>query len=222
VVNSYWPKSRRIRRKILVVLRNPTRDRRQFWHESAAAGPTSRRSRPKRRVITVPLTVIATVAAIRYTGATPIFVDNNPQTSTIDINQVADVRPPPRTKAATPVRLYGHPVDIEPLLSLADAHHITVIEDAAQAHGAKYLNPRAENLRAMGCFSCYPGKNLGLYGEGGIVVTSRELYDRTIRSLRSWAEEQGVLSRAARLQLPDGWDSRGHPPCQAATPSNLD
>ncbi len=142
---------------------------------------------PGDEVITVPFTFVATVAAIRYTGATPVFVDIDPQTCTIDVDQVAGAITP-RTTAVVPVHLYGQPADMDPLLTLASRHHLTVVEDAAQAHGAEYRGRRVGSLGDLGCFSFYPGKNLGACGEGGIVVTNDETHARAIRSLRSWGE----------------------------------
>ena len=144
---------------------------------------------PGDEVITVPFTFVATVAAIRYTGATPVFVDINPRTCTMDVDQMAGAITS-RTKAVIPVHLYGQPADMDPLLALAGRHHLTVVEDAAQAHGAEYRGRRVGGLGDLGCFSFYPGKNLGACGEGGIVVTNDETLAHTIRSLRSWGEER--------------------------------
>jgi len=144
---------------------------------------------PGDEVITVPFTFVATGAAIRYAGATPVFVDIEPTSRTIDVDRVADLITP-RTKAVIPVHLYGQPADMAPLSALARRHNLTVIEDAAQAHGAEYRGRRVGGLGDLGCFSFYPGKNLGAYGEGGIVVTSDEAHADTVRSLRSWGEDR--------------------------------
>jgi len=96
----------------------------------------------------------------------------------------------PRTKAIIPVHLYGRPADVDPIVAIARRHGLVVIEDAAQAHGAEYRGRRAGNLGDMACFSFYPGKNLGAYGEGGIVVTDSPEYTRTLRMLRDWGAEQ--------------------------------
>ena len=176
------------------------------------------------RVVTVPFTFVATTATIRYAGATPVFVDVEPRTCTIDVDQVANAITP-RTKAIVPVHLYGQPADMSPLLTLARHHNLTVIEDAAQAHGAEYQGRRVGGLGNLGCFSFYPGKNLGAYGEGGVVVTNDETYARTIRSLRSWAEDrryhhtrlgfnyrmdgmQGAILRVKLRHLPAWTDTR--------------
>jgi dTDP-4-amino-4,6-dideoxygalactose transaminase len=95
-----------------------------------------------------------------------------------------------KTKAILPVHLYGQPADMDPILEIAKKRGLIVIEDAAQAHGAEYKGRRAGSLGDMGCFSFYPGKNLGAYGEGGMVVTSNPDYARTIRMLRDWGAER--------------------------------
>ncbi|MGZ8941313.1 MAG: DegT/DnrJ/EryC1/StrS family aminotransferase [Methylobacter sp.] len=144
---------------------------------------------PGDEVITVPFTFVATVAAIYYTGATPVFVDIDPRTFTIDVDAIEGAITE-RTKAILPVHLYGQPADMDPILDIAKRHGLIVIEDAAQAHGAEYKGRRVGSLGDMGCFSFYPGKNLGAYGEGGMVVTSNAEYTRTIRMLRDWGAEQ--------------------------------
>jgi len=145
--------------------------------------------RPGDEVITSPYTFVGSVAAIQYAGGTPVLVDIDPQTYTIDTDQVATVINK-RTKAIIPVHLYGHPADMDPLLALAREHGLTVVEDAAQAHGAEYRGSRVGGLGNLGCFSFYPTKNLGACGEGGIIVTNDESHARTIRSLRSWGKNQ--------------------------------
>jgi len=140
-------------------------------------------------VITVPFTFAATVAAICYTGAKPVFVDIDPESFTLDVNRVEGAITP-RTKAILPVHLYGQPADTDPILELARARDIIVIEDAAQAHGAAYKGRRVGGLGDIGCFSFYPGKNLGAYGEGGMAVTNNPDYARTMRMLRDWGQEE--------------------------------
>ncbi len=144
---------------------------------------------PGDEVITVPFTFVATVAAIRYTGARPVFVDIDPQTYTINVDQIELVITP-RTKAIVPVHLYGQPADLDPILEIARRHGLIVIEDAAQAHGAEYKGRRVGGIGDLTCFSFYPGKNLGAYGEGGMVVTNNDRYAHTIRMLRNWGQEQ--------------------------------
>ena len=143
-------------------------------------------------VITVPFTFVATVAAIYYTGATPVFVDIDPRTFTIDVKAIEGAITD-KTKAIMPVHLYGQPADMDPILDIAKRHGLVVIEDAAQAHGAEYKGKRVGSLGDMGCFSFYPGKNLGAYGEGGMVVTNNADYTRTIRMLRDWGAEQKYM-----------------------------
>jgi dTDP-4-amino-4,6-dideoxygalactose transaminase/acetyltransferase-like isoleucine patch superfamily enzyme len=140
-------------------------------------------------VITVPFTFVATAAAILYAGACPVFVDIDPHSYTIDVNQIEQAITP-RTKAILPVHLYGQPADMDPILDIARRHGLVVIEDAAQAHGAEYKGKRVGGLGDLGCFSFYPAKNLGAYGEGGIVVTNNPEYDRTIRILRDWGQDR--------------------------------
>lgn len=140
-------------------------------------------------VITVPFTFVATVAAIDYTGATPVFVDIDPVSYTIDVTQIEKAITK-RTKAILPVHLYGQPADMDPILEIARRYGLTVIEDAAQAHRAEYKGRRAGSIGDMGCFSFYPGKNLGAYGEGGMVVTNNPEYAHTMRMLRDWGQER--------------------------------
>ena len=140
-------------------------------------------------VITVPFTFVATVSAICYSGARPVFVDIDPRTYTMDPAGI-EAAITPRTKAIIPVHLYGQTADMDPILAVARKHGLTVIEDACQAHGAEYKGRRAGSMGDMACFSFYPGKNLGAYGEGGMVVTDNAAYARTIRMLRDWGAEK--------------------------------
>ncbi len=140
-------------------------------------------------VITVPFTFVATVSAIDYTGAKTVFVDIDPVTFTMDPAQV-EAAITPRTKAIIPVHLYGQSADMDPILAIAKKHGLVVIEDSAQAHGAEYKGRRCGSMGDMGCFSFYPGKNLGAAGEGGMVVTANPEFARTIRMLRDWGAEK--------------------------------
>jgi dTDP-4-amino-4,6-dideoxygalactose transaminase len=140
-------------------------------------------------VITVPFTFVASVAAIHYTGAKTVFVDIDPGTFTMDAGAL-EAAVTPRTKAIIPVHLYGQPADMDPILQVAKKHGLVVIEDAAQAHGAEYKGRRVGSIGDIGCFSFYPGKNLGAYGEGGMVVTSNPEVARTTRMLRDWGAEK--------------------------------
>ena len=144
---------------------------------------------PGDEVITVSHTFVATVAAIRYTGARPVFVDIDPRSFTMDPALVADAITP-RTKAIIPVHLYGHPADMDPILEVARRRKVLLIEDAAQAHGAKYKGRPIGSLGDMACFSFYPGKNLGAAGEGGMIVTGNDEYTKQMRMLRDWGCEQ--------------------------------
>jgi dTDP-4-amino-4,6-dideoxygalactose transaminase len=140
-------------------------------------------------VITAPFTFVATVAAIDYTGARPVFVDIDPRSYTLDPALIEQAITP-RTKAIIPIHLYGQPADMAPILEIAQKHHLLVIEDAAQAHGAEYRGQRVGSLADMACFSFYPGKNLGAYGEAGLVTTNNPDYARVIRMRRDWGQER--------------------------------
>ena len=140
-------------------------------------------------VITTPFTFIATVSAIDYTGATPVFVDIDPVSFTIDPAKI-EAAITPRTKAILPVHLYGQPADMDPIMEIARRHGLVVIEDACQAHGAEYKGRRVGSIGDLGCFSFYPGKNLGAYGEGGAVTTNNPELARTVRMLRDWGAER--------------------------------
>lgn len=144
---------------------------------------------PGDEVITTPFTFVATVAAIHYVGARPAYVDIEPRAFQMDVTRLERAITP-ATKAIMPVHLFGHPVDMDPLLEIAARRNLVVIEDAAQAHGALYKGRKAGTMGELACFSFYPGKNLGAYGEGGCVVTNNAEYVRTIRLLRDWGCEQ--------------------------------
>lgn len=144
---------------------------------------------PGDEVITTPMTFIATVSAIDYAGATPVFVDIDPATLNID-PALIEAAITPRTKAIVPVHLHGLPADLDPIMEIADRHGLIVIEDAAQAHGAEYRGRRVGSIGKIGCFSFYPGKNLGAYGEGGAVTTDDPDVIRTVSMLRDWGSEQ--------------------------------
>ncbi len=144
---------------------------------------------PGDEVITVPMTFIATSWAVSYVGATPVYVDVDPVTYTMDPEQV-ERRLTPRTKAILPVHLYGQTADLAPLLEISRRHGVPLIEDAAQAHGAEYRGRRAGTFGLAGCFSFYPGKNLGALGEGGAVVTDDDGIAARLRALRDHAQAQ--------------------------------
>ena len=144
---------------------------------------------PGDEVITVPFTFYATVAAIGYVGATPVYVDIDPATFNIDPAKV-EAAITARTRAILLVHLYGQCADMDRILDIARRHKLIVIEDAAQAHGAEYHGRRAGSIGDIGCFSFYPTKNLGAAGEGGMLTTNNPEYARTAALLRSWGEEQ--------------------------------
>jgi dTDP-4-amino-4,6-dideoxygalactose transaminase len=133
---------------------------------------------PGDEVITVPSTFMATAEAISYCGARPKFVDIDEQTYTLD-PALLERAISPRTKAIVPVHLFGQCADMDPILDIANKHGIPVVEDACQAHGAQYKGRKAGTLGALGCFSFYPGKNLGALGEaGGVTTDDKELAGR--------------------------------------------
>ena len=144
---------------------------------------------PGDEVITVPFTFVATVAAIEYAGATPVLVDIDPTSFTMDVHAL-EAAITSKTKVIMPVHLFGQPAHMDPILEIAKRHGLIVIEDAAQAHRAEYKGRRVGSMGDMTCFSFYPGKNLGAYGEGGMVVTHHAEYARTIRMLRDWGAEK--------------------------------
>jgi dTDP-4-amino-4,6-dideoxygalactose transaminase len=142
---------------------------------------------PGDEVIVPAMTFVATASAVDYTGAKPVLADVLPDRHTIDPAAIAACITP-RTKAIVPVHLYGRPAEMDPILAIAERHNLLVIEDAAQSHGAEYKGRRCGSMGAMGCFSFYPGKNLGAYGEGGAVTTNRDDFAATIRVLRDWGQ----------------------------------
>jgi dTDP-4-amino-4,6-dideoxygalactose transaminase len=144
---------------------------------------------PGDEVITTPFTFIASVATIGYTGATPVLVDIDPRTYNIDPGKI-EAAITPRTKAVLPVHLFGQPAHMDPILEIVRHYQLVVIEDAAQAHAAEYQGRRCGSLGDIACFSFYPTKNLGAYGEGGMVVTSHPEYAQTVRLLRDWGTDK--------------------------------
>lgn len=144
---------------------------------------------PGDEVITVPFTFVASVAAVLYAGARPVLVDIDRRSFTMDPEAVAAAITP-RTKAILPVHLYGQSADLDPIIEVARQHNLIVIEDAAQAHGAKYKGRSVGSIGDIACFSFYPGKNLGAYGEGGAVTTNNPEYARTVRMLRDWGQDR--------------------------------
>lgn len=162
---------------------------------------------PGDEVVTVPHTFIATTEAISQAGAAPVFVDIDPHTGCMDpvrlrefvehscrvdpaTGQIVNRSTNRRVRAVVPVHLYGQPVDMDPILETAREHHLTVIEDACQAHGARYKGRLVGSMGLAGCFSFYPGKNLGAFGDAGAVVTQDEHLARTMRMLREHGQSR--------------------------------
>ncbi|MEN6523941.1 MAG: DegT/DnrJ/EryC1/StrS family aminotransferase [Anaerolineaceae bacterium] len=143
---------------------------------------------PGDEVITVPNTFIATVEAIVLAGAKPVFVDIDPHTYLMDVTKIEE-KITPNTKAILPVHLYGQTADMDPILDIASRHHLRVIEDACQAHGARYKGRRAGSLGDAAAFSFYFSKNLGAYGEGGFISTKDPEIARKVRMLRDHGSE---------------------------------
>jgi dTDP-4-amino-4,6-dideoxygalactose transaminase len=144
---------------------------------------------PGDEVITVPMTFIATVEAILMAGATPVFVDIDERTYTMDPEALEGALSE-RTKAIIPVHLFGQIAEMEPILAFARKHGLRVIEDAAQAHGAEYNNSKAGAHGDAGCFSFYPAKNLGAFGEGGAIVTGNADLADKLRMLRNHGQSR--------------------------------
>lgn len=152
-------------------------------------------------VITVAHTAVATVSAIEMVGATPVFVDIEPDFYTLDPSKLESALTS-RTKALVPVHVYGQPADLGPIMEFARKHGLRVIEDCCQAHGARYKDKRVGSFGDMACFSFYPTKNLGAIGDGGIVVTSDSALAERIRLLRQYGWADRYISQTA------GWNSR--------------
>jgi len=157
-------------------------------------------------VITVSHTAVATVCAIERAGATPVLVDVEEATFTIDVHAAA-AAVTPRTRAIVPVHLYGHPSDLDGVLALARRHGLAVVEDCAQAHGARWGGRTVGTFGEAGAFSFYPTKNLGAYGDAGAVITDDPRLAERLRSLRNYGQreryehvERGVNSRLDELQ----------------------
>ena len=174
-------------------------------------------------VITVSHTFISTVDAIARNGAKPVFVNIDPDTYCIDVTKV-EKKITNKTRAILPVHLYGHSADMEPIMEIAKKYNLSVIEDACQAHGAEYKGEKVGSIGDIGCFSFYPTKNIGAYGDGGMVVTNSEELADKLRTFRNYGQPQkyyhdfvGVNSRldeihAAILRIKlkhlDEWNER--------------
>ncbi len=156
---------------------------------------------PGDEVITVPNTFIATVEAISFTGAKPVFVDVDEKTYNMDPQKLESAITT-KTKAVIPVHLYGQMADMDPIIEIARRHHLYVLEDSAQAQGAKYKGKKAGSLGDAGCFSFYPGKNLGAYGEAGAIVTNNRQIAERVKMLRDHGQPQKYCHDYI------GWNSR--------------
>ena len=161
---------------------------------------------PGDEVITVANTFVATSEAIKMAGAQVVFVDCNPETYNIDVSQI-EAKITPRTKAIIPVHLYGQPADMDPIIALARKHNLRVVGDAAQAHGALYKGQPIATLADITCFSFYPGKNLGAYGDAGALVTKNTEWANAARMFANHGrvkkydhDLEGVNSRLDGLQ----------------------
>jgi dTDP-4-amino-4,6-dideoxygalactose transaminase len=174
-------------------------------------------------VITVSNTAVPTVSAIRFAGANPVFVDI--EEATYNINpELIKQKITSKTKAIIPVHLYGNPCNMDRICEIAASHGLKVIEDCAQSHGALFNGKKAGSFGDAGCFSFYPSKNLGAFGDGGMVVTNSEEINRSMRLLRNYGQEnryfsitEGFNSRLDEIQaailrfkfkLLDGWNER--------------
>jgi dTDP-4-amino-4,6-dideoxygalactose transaminase len=174
-------------------------------------------------VITTPNTFIATAEAISYTGAKPVFVDIDPRTANIDPGKIA-AAVTPRTRAILPVHLYGLAAEMDSIMEVAAPHQLAVIEDACQAHGARYHGQRVGSIGKAAAFSFYPAKNLGAFGEGGALTTNDDALAAQARALRSHGESRryfhdaigynyrmdGFQGAILRLKLPrlERWNAR--------------
>jgi dTDP-4-amino-4,6-dideoxygalactose transaminase len=178
---------------------------------------------PGDEVITVSNTYIATALGISYNGATPVFVDVDPKTFNLTADHI-EAKITPKTKAIVVVHLYGHPVDMDPIMALAEKHNLKVLEDAAHAHGAKYKGRKVGSLGHMAAFSFYPGKNMGAYGDGGAITTSDPELNEKARILRYVGQRQKFIHEiigyqmrldpiqaavlSVKLKYLDNWNSR--------------
>jgi dTDP-4-amino-4,6-dideoxygalactose transaminase len=156
---------------------------------------------PGDEVITVPNTFIATAEAITFSGARPVFVDVEERGQTMN-PALLEKAITPKTKAVIPVHLFGQPADMDPIMEIARKHGLLVVEDACQAHGAQYKGKAAGTIGDAGCFSFYPGKNLGAYGEAGAVVTNDPELAEKIKVLRDHGQSRKYFHKVI------GWNGR--------------
>lgn len=179
--------------------------------------------KPQDEVITVANAGVPTIAAITLARAIPVFIDINPKSYNIDVTKIEE-KITPRTKAILPVHLYGQCADMDPILEISKKHNLKVIGDACQAHGAMYKEKKAGSMGDMGAFSFYPTKNLGCYGDGGMIVTNDRVLAKRAKMLRDYGQEEryhhklkGINSRLdeiqaavlrVKLKFLDGWNSK--------------
>ncbi len=176
---------------------------------------------PGDEVILPTFTFIATALCVSFTGATPVFVDIEPETYNIDPVKIAKAITP-KTKVILPVHMYGQPANMKEILALAKKHKIKVVEDAAQAHGATYNGKKIGSLGDVACFSFYPTKSLGAFGDGGMIVTSDDAvyeralmlrdygrvgrYEHKIKGTNSRLDTIQAVVLAAKLKRLDKWN----------------
>lgn len=162
--------------------------------------------KPGDEIITTPFTFVATTETIAILGAVPVYVDIEPATFNIDVSKI-EAKITPKTKAIMPVHLYGQPCDMDPIMKIAEKHGLFVIEDAAQAMGARYKDKMICTIGHIGCISFYPSKNLGAFGDGGMLTTNDNDLAEKIRMIIShgskrkyYHETLGVNSRLDSIQ----------------------
>ena len=153
-------------------------------------------------VITVPHSFISTTEAITHIGGKIVFMDINPKTYTIDVSKIEE-KISNKTRAIIPVHLYGQPADMDPIIKLAKKYNLEIIEDTAQAHGAEYKDKKVGSIGEVGCFSFYPGKNLGAYGDAGMITTNSEEIAKKVKLLRN----HGRITKKYEHQI-EGYSSR--------------
>ena len=176
---------------------------------------------PGDEVITTPYTFFATGGCIHRLGAMPVFVDIDPDSYNID-PALIEAAIAPKTKAIMPVHLYGQMADMDPIMEIAGRHNLFVIEDAAQAIGAEYKGRRAGSIGHFGCFSFFPSKNLGGFGDGGMVTTNDRGAGAQSQAAAQSRRGAEVLPQAGRRQLPAGCAAGSHSADQAQLPGRLD
>lgn len=150
--------------------------------------------KPGDEIITTPFTFIATAEVIALLGAKPVFVDIDPYTFNIDTSKIEEAITS-KTKAIIPVHLYGQPADMDPIMELAEKYGLVVIEDAAQAMGAKYKGRKIGSIGHLGALSFFPAKNLGCYGDGGMILTNDDKYNQKLRMLRVHGSESRYIHK---------------------------